>query len=79
MVPKNLEAPYGAKVVAAIGFAADDVHDIAVDLEQLFLEYCWSAGDEAFDEIPGIWQKAKARLDAGEPAPDRERIVATRL
>lgn len=53
-------------VVAAIGFAADDVHDFKIPLEQVFYDYCEHAGWEAFDEIPTIYARARARLEADE-------------
>lgn len=53
-------------VVAAIGFAADDVHDFKIPLEQVFYDYCDSAGWEAFDEIPAIYARARARLEANK-------------
>lgn len=53
-------------VVAAIGFAADDVHDFKLPLEQAFYNYCVSAGWEAFGEIPAIYARARARLEANE-------------
>lgn len=75
LFPKNMDAPFGAKVVAAIGFASDDVHEIAVDLEQLFFEYGWEAGDEALAESPRCGK---------EQRPDwmranRSRAATTRL
>ncbi|WP_337848239.1 CopG family transcriptional regulator [Sphingomonas sp.] len=76
---RNASAPYEPHVVAVLGFAADDVHEIEVGLEQLFFEYAWFAGLEAFSEIPGIWERAKARVDAGEPRPDYEQITAARV
>lgn len=51
-------------VSAAIGFAADDVFEIKMPLDQLLYNYCHSAGDEAFNEIPKIWANVKARIDA---------------
>lgn len=51
-------------VVGAIGFAADDVRDFKLPLEQVFCNYCDSAGWEAFDEIPAIYARARARLEA---------------
>jgi len=72
------EGPFRPAVVAAIGFAADDVHEIRVSLEQLFFEYAWLAGDKAFAEIPAIWEAAKVRVDGGEPAPTREQAMQAR-
>lgn len=63
---RNQSPPFDPQVVAAIGFASDDVHEIKVSLEQVFFEYAWNTGEEAFAEIPAIWQRAKQRLDAGE-------------
>lgn len=53
-------------VVATIGFAADDVHDFIIPLEQVFYNYCDSAGWEAFDEIPAIYARARARIEANK-------------
>lgn len=53
-------------VSAAIGFAADDVFEIKMPLDQLLYNYCRSSGDEAFNEIPKIWANVRARLDAEE-------------
>jgi len=51
-----------ALVTSSIGFAADDLVDLKMPLEDLFYNYCVDAGDEAFNEIPKIWELAKARL-----------------
>ena len=51
-------------VVAAIGFAADDVHEFKIPLEQVFYDYCDSAGWQAFEEIPAIYARARSRLEA---------------
>lgn len=53
-------------VIGAIGFAADDVHELKKPLEQVFYEYCVSAGWDAFNEIPAIYERARARLEADE-------------
>jgi predicted transcriptional regulator len=57
-----------AMVTATIGLAADDIFEVKMPLEDLFYTYCVDAGDEAFDEIPKIWQRAKARLQAEDEA-----------
>lgn len=62
-------------VVAAIGFAADDICEVQIPLEDVFYEYCWDAGEEAFNAIPAIWAKAKERL-GGE---DQEAVGRARL
>lgn len=72
------EPPFDPVVVAALGFAADDVHEITVDLEQALFEYGWFAGDKALGEVPEICARARARLLAGEPEPDEAGIRATR-
>ena len=53
-------------VSAVIGFAADDTYDLDVPLEQVFYNYCNSAGWDAFNEIPSIYARARARLEAEE-------------
>ncbi len=53
-------------VSATIGFAADDAYDFEIPLEQVFFDYCHSAGWDAFNEIPAIYARARARLEAGE-------------
>lgn len=72
-------SPHEPYVEAFIGFASDDSHAIQVSLEQLFSEYAWFAGLDAFAEIPSIWQQAKGRLDRGEAQPDEEQIAAARV
>jgi hypothetical protein len=72
------EPPFDPVVVAALGFAADDVHEITVDLEQALFEYGWFAGDKALGEVPEICARARERLLAGEPDPDEAVIRATR-
>lgn len=57
-----------AMVTGTIGLAADDIFEVKVTLEDLFYTYCVDAGDEAFDEIPKIWERAKARLQAEDGA-----------
>ena len=54
------------KVIAVIGFAADDTRDFVIPLEQVFYNYCDSAGWEAFNEIPAIYARARARREADE-------------
>lgn len=71
--------PYEPRVQTILAFAADDEHVISVSLEQLFFEYGWHAGLEALAEIPAIYERAKARLDAGEPNPDLDQIRASRI
>lgn len=66
------------EIIAIIGFASDDVHEIRVELEQVFFEYAWSYGDEAFAALPTVWEAAKARLEAGETEPTREQSMAAR-
>ncbi|MGQ2933706.1 MAG: ribbon-helix-helix protein, CopG family [Sphingopyxis sp.] len=51
-------------VITTIGFAADDVHDFEIPLEQVFYDYCNSAGRPAFDVIPAIYARARARIEA---------------
>ena len=53
-------------VIGAIGFAADDVYELKKPLEQVFYDYCVSAGWGAFDEIPAIHAHARARLEADD-------------
>jgi len=62
----NREAPFEPRIVSAIGFAADDIAEISLPLEQFFFEYLWHAGPEAFDEIPAIWSAAKKRASTGK-------------
>ncbi len=59
----------GPRVGTIIAFAADDIISTSMTLEQLFIEYAWCDGMDAFAEIPAIWEAAKARLDSGEPDP----------
>jgi len=54
------------EVVAVIGFAADDTHDFVIPLEQVFYNYCDSAGWDAFNEIPAVYARARARLEADD-------------
>ena len=54
------------EVIAVIGFAADDTHDSVIPLEQVFYDYCDSAGWDAFNEIPAVYARARARLEADE-------------
>ena len=60
---RNIKEPM---VTGVIGFAADDCHDLSRPLEQVFYDYCASAGWDAFDEIPVIYARARARLEAEE-------------
>ena len=53
-------------MIAVIGFAADDTHDLAIPLEQVFYNYCDSAGWEAFNEIPAVFARARTRLEADD-------------
>ena len=53
-------------VIAVIGFAADDTRDFVIPLEQVFYNYCDSAGWDAFNEIPAIYARARARREADE-------------
>lgn len=76
---RDPDAPLDPHVVVVIGFASDDAHEITVSLEQMFFECFWRAGEEAFNEIPEIWKRAKARLDAGEPEADNTGYAAARL
>lgn len=68
----SLDAKGVPMVTAAIGFAADDIFDLKTPLEDLFYQYCVDAGDEAFDAIPSIWERAKARLTADDTADQME-------
>lgn len=72
------QAPFDPYVVAAIGFASDDIHEIKVSLEQLLFEYCWSHGDAAFEDIYNVMGSVKARVDAHEAQPTREASLAAR-
>ncbi len=65
-------------LTAAIGFASDDIHEIKISLEQLFFEFCWHSGDEGFAQIPIAFQRAKERIDAGEPDVSHDQMVAAR-
>lgn len=60
-------------VIGAIGFAADDVYEMKKPLEQVFYDYCDSAGWEAFDEIPAIHARARERLEADDRAKSEAR------
>lgn len=54
-------------IISVTYFAADDNFARKKTLEDLFYEYCVDVGDEAFNEIPNIWAKAKDRLNAKYP------------
>ncbi|AJA11649.1 Ribbon-helix-helix protein, copG family [Sphingopyxis sp. LC81] len=54
------------EVVAVIGFAADDRHALVTPLEQAFYDYCGLAGWDAFNEIPVVFERARARLEADD-------------
>jgi predicted transcriptional regulator len=54
------------EMVAVIGFAADDTHALVVPLEQAFYDYCDLAGWDAFNEIPAVYERARARLEADD-------------
>ena len=58
--------PKEPEMVAVIGFAADDTHDLVIPLEQVFCNYCDSAGWDAFNEIPAVFARARARLEADD-------------
>lgn len=58
--------PENPIVKGAIGFAADDSYSLKRPLEQIFYDYCEFAGWEAFDNIPAIYSRARARLEADE-------------
>ena len=58
--------PKDPEMIAVIGFAADDTHDLAIPLEQVFYNYCDSAGWEAFNEIPAVFARARTRLEADD-------------
>lgn len=66
--------PKEPEMVAVIGFAADHTHDLVIPLEQVFCNYCDSAGWDAFNEIPAVYARARARLEAEDK--DRERSNA---
>lgn len=66
--------PKEPEMVAVIGFAADDTHDLAIPLEQVFYDYCHASGWDAFNEIPAVYERARARLEAEDK--DRERSNA---
>lgn len=59
------------EMVAVIGFAADDTHDLVIPLEQVFYNYCESAGWDAFNEIPAVYARARARLEAEDKTQKR--------
>lgn len=59
-------------VVAGISFALDDDFRVSISLEDLFFDaYHEYRGAEVFNQIPSIWQRARARIDAGEPQKNR--------
>lgn len=66
--------PKNPEMIAVIGFAADDTHDLVILLEQVFYDYCHASGWEAFNEIPEVYARARARLEAEDR--DRERSNA---
>ena len=63
--------PKEPEMVAVIGFAADDTHDFVIPLEQVFYNYCDSAGWDAFNEIPAVFERARARLEAEDKSRER--------
>jgi predicted transcriptional regulator len=71
--------PYEPRVEAILAFAADDQHTISVSLEQLLFEYGWHAGMDALAEVPAIYERAKTRLDAGEPDPTDDQCRDARI
>ena len=63
--------PKEPEMVAVIGFAADDTHDFVIPLEQVFYNSCDSAGWDAFNEIPAVFERARARLEAEDKSRER--------
>lgn len=58
---KDPSKPY---LASSIPFAADDDYSWETPLEELFYRYGVHAGDDAFNEIPKIWERARERLMA---------------
>lgn len=65
--------PKNPIVMGSVGFAADDSYSLKRPLEQVFYDYCEFAGWEAFDEIPAIYARARARLEADDRAKSEAR------
>ena len=63
--------PKEPEMVAVIGFAADDTHDLVVPLEQVFYDYCHASGWDAFNEIAAVYARARARLEAEDKKQDQ--------
>ena len=78
MLTRKTEAPFNPFLIATIGLASDDVHEIKVSLEQLLFEYCWFAGDAALMEIHSVVDCVKARIEAGEREPSIDMMIAAR-